>query len=423
MADDYTAGVRPVDGEARMPAVEGIPLAEHEARRRKTLTALKSAVGIVLAGEHEPSGAEVFRPHPHFEYLTGVIDEPGAMLVLDPTNPVKSRRVMLFLSPLDRERERWDGYRPEITGALREHLGITAIFRTSMMPRMLNAAVGRSRRMATLHAPALYTQRVSPDLRILRMVAERLPGTVIDDCSEVLASMRAAKSRNEIALIQRAVDITARGFESMMRTVRPDQSEFEVQETIEHAYKSHGARGVAFQTIVGGGRNSTVLHYVANDQTLTDGDLVCVDSGAVFGGYAADVTRTVPVSGTFSQRQRKIYELVLKAETAAIKAVRPGITLAELDDIARGVIDGSGYGDYFIHSIGHHLGLETHDVTPDHPLKAGAVITIEPGIYLPDEALGVRIEDDVLVTPSGAKNLSAKIPKTVAAVEQAMKCR
>ncbi len=403
-----------------MPAVDRIGLAEHAARRRKTLTALKSAVGLVMAGEHDPAGADPFRPHAHFEYLTGVIDEPGATLLLDPTSPVTSRRVMLFLRPLDRERERWDGYRPEISAALREHVGITAIFRSAMLPRMLNAAVSRSGRMAMLHAPALYTQRVSPDLRILRMVADRVPGSVIEDRSEILASMRAAKSRGEVALIQRAVDITTSGFEVLMRTVRPDKTEFEVQEAIEHAYKSHGARSLAFQTIVGGGRNSTVLHYVANNQTLTDGDLVCVDSGAVFGGYAADVTRTVPVNGTFSKRQREIYELVLRAETAAIKAVRPGITLAELDDTARAVIDGAGYGDHFIHSIGHHLGLETHDVTPDQPLKAGAVITIEPGIYLPEEALGVRIEDDVLVTPAGAKNLSAKIPRTVAAVEKAM---
>ena len=197
-----------------MPAVDRIPLAEHETRRRKTLTALKSAVGLVLAGEHEPAGEDVFRPHAHFEYLTGVIDEPGAMLLLDPTNPVKSRRVMLFLRPLNREHERWDGYRPEISGALREHVGITAIFRTSMLPRMLNAAVSRSRRMAILHAPALYTQRVSSDLKILRMVAERIPGTVIEDRSEVRASMRSVKSRDEVALIQRAIDITASGFEA-----------------------------------------------------------------------------------------------------------------------------------------------------------------------------------------------------------------
>ena len=145
-----------------------------------------------------------------------------------------------------------------------------------------------------------------------------------------------------------------------------------------------------------------------------------MDSGAVFGGYAADVTRTVPVNGTFSKRQREIYELVLEAEMAAIEAIRPGVTFTELDDAARGVITGAGYGDYFIHSIGHHLGLETHDATPDGPLEPGAVVTIEPGVYIHDEKIGVRIEDDVLVTETGSQTLSAKIPKSVADIEKAM---
>ena len=171
---------------------------------------------------------------------------------------------------------------------------------------------------------------------------------------------------------------------------------------------------------MGSGRNSTVLHYRANDQMLAEGDLVCVDSGACFGGYGADVTRTVPVSGEFSQRQREVYEVVLKAHAAAIRAVRPGATFARIDAAARRVITGRGHGDHFIHSIGHHLGLRTHDAAPDEPLRAGAVVTIEPGIYIPEEALGVRIEDDVLVTAEGARVLSEAIPRSVAAIESAM---
>ncbi len=275
--------------------------------------------------------------------------------------------------------------------------------------------------MACLHTPSVYTQRVSLDLMIFRKVAERIPGTAIEDRSETLAKMRSVKSPQEVALIQQAIDITSVGFEAMMQVARPGLGEFEVQEAIEHAYRGQGSRSSAFATIVGSGVNSTVLHYVANDQTLDGGDLVCVDSGAVFGGYAADVTRTVPVSDTFSKPQREIYELVLEAQTAAIEAIRPGVTFAELDDAARNVIAGAGYGDYFIHSIGHHLGLETHDATPDGPLEQGAVVTIEPGIYMPQEKIGVRIEDDVLVTESRSKVLSAKIPKRVADVEEAMK--
>ncbi len=400
-------------------AAQCIQPAEFASRRERILQTLDHAVGLVMAGD-PGHGDGVFRPHADFEYLTGVVDESGAMLLLDPTNPVEKRRSMLFLKPLNRERERWDGYRPEISAALRERLGIEAIFRTETLPRALNSAVRRSRRMACLHAPSVYTQRVSLDLAIFRKVAERIPGTAIEDRGEALAKMRSVKSRREVALIRHAIDITGAGFEAMLRTAGPGVGEYEVQEAIEHAYRGRGSRSSAFATIVGSGANSTVLHYVANDQTLDGGDLVCVDSGAVFGGYAADVTRTVPVSGVFSTRQREIYELVLEAQTAAIEAIKPGVTFAELDDAARNVIAAAGYGDYFIHSIGHHLGLETHDATPDGPIEQGAVVTIEPGVYIPDEKIGVRIEDDVLVTESGSEVLSAKIPKSVADVEKAM---
>ena len=401
-------------------AAQCIGSAEFASRRDRLLATLDNAVGLVTAGD-PGHGDGVFRPHADFEYLTGVADEPGAMLLLDPTNPDARRRSMLFLKPLNRERERWDGYRPEISAALRERLGIEAIFRTDTLGRALNGAVRRSRRMACLHAPSVHTQPVSADLAIFRKVAERIPGTTIEDRGETLAKMRSVKSPQEVALIQHAIDITSVGFKAMLRSASPGVGEGDVQEAIEHAYRSHGSRNSAFATIVGSGVNSTVLHYVANDQTLEDGDLVCVDSGAVFGGYAADVTRTVPVSGTFSKRQREIYEVVLEAQAAAIEAIRPGATFTELDDAARNVIAGAGYGDYFIHSIGHHLGLETHDATPDGPLEQGAVVTIEPGIYIPDEKIGVRIEDDVLVTESGSKVLSANIPKRVADVEEAMK--
>lgn len=398
-----------------------IPLGEHAARRKKVLGALKGAVGVLFAGDHDPHSPEPFRPHPHFEYLTGVADEPGAVLLLDPGNPVADRRAALLLAPLNPERERWDGYRATITRALRDRTGFEVIYRTDGLPRLLTAAAVRARRLACLHQPATYAQPVSRDLHLFRKVAERVAGVAIEDRTDLLPGLRSVKSAGEIALIQKAIDITSGGFDAMMRAVRPGLGEFEVQETIEHAYRTGGARAPAFPTIVGSGVNSTVLHYRANDRELADGDLVCVDSGAVFGGYAADVTRTVPVSGVFSKRQREIYEVVLKAEQAAIRAAKPGVTLARLDAVARRVITEAGFGDHFIHSIGHHLGLETHDAAPDEPLKAGAVITIEPGIYIQAEAIGVRIEDDVLVTDKGPRVLSAKIPKSVADIEKAMK--
>ncbi len=400
--------------------VDRIPLAEFARRRRGVCAALKRAVGVVFAGDGGAQLTDRFRPHPHFEYLTGVTDEPGAVLVLDPSHPVEARREMLCLRPLDPETDQWDGLRLRISHSLRERTGFQSIYRVSQLPRILRDAAARTKRMACLHPLARYDEPISPDLRLFKRVADRVPGVGIEDRTDVVARMRAVKSRNEIMLIQQAVDITATGFEAMMRSIRPGMNEFDVQEIIEHTYRTSGSRGTAFGTIVGAGVNSTVLHYRANDQIIEDGDLICVDSGAAFAGYGGDVTRTIPANGRFSERHREVYEIVLRAELAAIRAVKPGVTFAALDRVARAVITKAGFGDAFIHSIGHHLGLETHDISPETPLRSGAVITIEPGIYLPQEKIGIRIEDDILVTKEGARNLSAKIPKAVAEIEKVM---
>lgn len=401
-------------------AIERIPLTEFAERRRRLLKALNGAIGLVFAGEHDSHSDAPYRPHANFRYFTGVTDEPGAILLLDPAHPVAARREQLYLRPLNPEVEKWDGYRFEINSALRERTGFKSVFRLDKLAMFLNQSVRRSRKLACLHEPSAFDQPLTPDLEIFRKVAERMPSVQITDRSDVPAVMRAVKSKAEVAMIQRAVDITAKGFAAMMRTVRPGMSEFDVQETLEHEYRTNGARELAFPAIAGAGFNSTVLHYRANDQTIAKDDLICVDSGAAWEGYAADVTRTVPASGKFSKRQREVYEIVLKAQLAAIKAVRPGRAIAQIDDAARAIIKSAGFGDYFIHGIGHHLGLQTHDINPDAPLAAGAVITIEPGVYIPQEKIGIRIEDDVLVTKAGAKVLSSAIPKTAAEIEKTM---
>jgi Xaa-Pro aminopeptidase len=245
----------------------------------------------------------------------------------------------------------------------------------------------------------------------------------IEDRSDVIAQLRSVKSKAEVAALQHAIDITAHGFTTAMRGLQPGMNEFDLQELIEHAYRTHGARQLSFPTIAGAGVNSTVLHYRANDQPIGKDDMVCIDSGAKWLGYSADVTRTLPAGGTFSKRQREVYEIVLKSQVAAIKAVRPGARMSHVDAAARNVITAAALGDYFIHGIGHHLGLDTHDITPlgDQPLKPGCIVTIEPGVYIPSEKIGVRIEDDVLVTPTGRSVLSAKIPKSVREIEKLMK--
>ncbi len=404
-------------------AIVSIPHPEFRARREALLKALKGATAIVLAGDEDASLEHGYRPHAHFEYLTGIVDEPGAILLFDPNHPMPARRTILMLRPLLPEIDRWDGYREQIGSALKQRTDFDTILRTVALPRFLLEAARRSHRLAMLHPPTAHTAPVAPDLEILRRVAERIPGTTIEDRSTLLASMRSVKSKAELAAIRKAIAITVTGFEATIRSIRPGQRESDVQETLEGAYRAQGARKLAFRTIAGSGVNSTVLHYHANDQPLRDGDLICIDSGARIAGYSADITRTVPVSGRFTERQRDVYEVVLAAQKAAIKRTRPGATLYDLDAAARQVIDEAGFSDAFIHGIGHHLGLETHDISPDEPLKAGAVVTIEPGIYLPHERIGIRIEDDILVTPKGAEVMSKALPTAVKEIEAMMSRR
>lgn len=397
-----------------------IELKEYAARRKKLLTALKDAIGVVFAGGVASPLHDDFRPHPHFEYLTGVVDEPDAILVLDPTSPVENRREMLFLRPLNPEIEKWDGYRLEVSKALRDRVGMKAVFRTTHLPRFLSEAARRARKLACMHTPAWYDQPITPDLELFRKIAERTPGTEIVDKSDAPVRLRSVKSAGEVRMIQHAVDMTRESLAEAFALVKPGMNERDVQVAIEHGYRTRGSRGPAFGTIVGAGVNSTVLHYRANDQPIDKGDLICIDTGAEYRGYGADITRTIPASGKFTKRQREIYDIVLKAEQAAIRAIKPGVTNAQIDQVARAIINKAGFGDYFIHGIGHHLGLETHDANPDLPYRAGNVVTVEPGIYLPDEAIGVRIEDDVVVTKDGHRVLSAKIPRRADAIEKMM---
>ena len=401
-------------------ASPGITHEEFRGRRERLLASLGGAVGLVLAGEADPSLHHPWHPHAHFEYLTGIVDEPGAMLLLEPGNPVPAKRATLLLRPLNPEVEKWDGFRDELGSALRARTGFETVVRTGMLPRLLLEAARRSRLLACLMPLAPWGAPVSGDLAILRAQAERVPGTQVTDQSDLLLRMRAAKSPAEVACIREAGRVTALGFAAAMRCMRPGMNEFDVQEAVEHAYRTGGSRRLAFRTIAGSGLNATVLHYHANDRPLHDGELVVLDSGAKHAGYSADVTRTLPVSGRFSPRQRELYDVVLRAQAAAIAAVRPGATLASIDAAGRKVIADAGLGDAFIHGMGHHLGLETHDATPLGALEPGSVITIEPGVYLPAERIGIRIEDGVAVTETGHEVLTPGIPRTVAEVERAM---
>jgi len=245
--------------------------------------------------------------------------------------------------------------------------------------------------------------------------------------------MRTVKDEAEIECIRRAIDITREGVIAMMQHARPGMREYELEAHFDFALRSRGVREHAFPPIVAGGERACVLHYVDNDQVIEDGQLVLCDLGAQYGCYSADITRTFPISGRFTARQREIYNIVLAAMEATIEAIRPGVTTGELNDVTRSVLaqelkrigliqDDSEVARYYYHGVSHRLGLDTHDVgSPKWPLEAGDVITVEPGLYIAEEGIGIRIEDDVLVTEDGAVNLSLSIPKDPDEIERIMR--
>ena len=406
---------------ANNSTADRITLSEYADRRATVLRALKRSAAVVFAGDGSAPLLGRWQPDHNFFYLTGIDNEPGAAVLFDPIAADIRRRVVLFLRPLNAEVERWDGYREQIGPELKAKTGFETVMRSNGIAGAITAAGKRGKQFAALSPFSVYPAAVSADLAAFQSVSQRVPGVSIEDQTNLLPSLRAIKSPAELALMKKAISATVVGFGAVLKQIRPGSNERLIADALEFEYRKQGAETLAYNSIVGSGMNGTVLHYMDNNQPLNDGDLLVIDSGAAYHGYAADITRTFPVNGSFTSEQRDVYEVVLRSELAAIKAVRPGVQMSDVDAAARNVIEKAGLGHAFIHSIGHQLGLEVHDVTPSGPLKAGMVITIEPGIYLPDRKLGIRIEDDILVTAKGHQNLTDAVPKTVKDIEASMR--
>jgi len=251
----------------------------------------------------------------------------------------------------------------------------------------------------------------------------------VRDIEPLLDSLRVVKDAAEVAALRHAITITAEAQRAAMRAARPGMMEFQIEAVIEFTFRNLGADRVGFPSIVGSGPNSTTLHYDVNRRRIEQGDLVVMDVGAEYAQYTADVTRTIPMGGRFTPRQRAIYELVLGSQEAALAAVRPGVTVRQLTTIARDYMRQHGGTlcaprncvDSFVHGLSHWLGMRVHDVGDYRmPLEPGMVLTVEPGIYLPDEQLGVRIEDDIVVTATGYELLSAAAPRRAEEIEALM---
>ncbi len=386
-------------------------------RRRKALMEKLKTGATLIVNEARFDG---LREGMNFYYLTG-IDEPGAALLLDPAGTDSET---LFLRPLDVERGQWDGERAKLPStALATTAGIARVRRTNDLPKTLL----RSCDHGGLNFVGEYVAVPDPKPKVMTYYAEtveRAYGCKVNDHHLLLARMREVKAPEEIALMRKGIEHTAAGHARVLEVLRPGLREFELKDAIEDAFRRSGSRHVAYDSIVGSGPNGAVLHYPKDDRAMKEGELVVVDAGAEEQFYATDVTRTYPVSGKFSPEQREIYDIVLKAQAAAIAVARAGVTARALERAASKVIDDAGYHDAYIHGCCHFVGLEVHDVGDyDAPLSAGAVITVEPGIYLPQRGFGVRVEDEILITATGAEVLTRGIPSDPDEIERRMQKR
>jgi Xaa-Pro aminopeptidase len=389
-------------------------------RRDRLLAALgpREAAIIPAAWEKE---LETFRQGNNFFYFTG-IEQPNLLLVL---SPAARSRETLFLPARNLEdgsmSEAWTGGKLGPGSGTEQATGIAKAAEKGTFEIAFAGIAGELDRIYFDYVPAEIDAPRSGAEVLLETIVARYPHLSVSPLGRLTDSLRTIKDSAEIATIQRAVDITGLSLVETIGAVKAGMFEYEVEAMIEYGFNRRGSQRPGFPSIVGAGPNTVTLHYNENRRRIEAGELLLMDVGAELDFYTADITRTVPVDGRFTVRQRQVYETVLAAQQAAIDAVKPGITLGEVHAAASKVIGEAGFAKYFIHYTSHYLGMDVHDVgRRDEKLSPGMVITVEPGIYIPDEALGVRIEDDVLVTENGGRVLSRMIPKTADEIESLM---
>jgi len=389
-----------------------LPASVYRDRRERVMKELDGCIAV-LAAQGETSGVtDAFRQDGDFLWLTG-LEESDAWLLLAPN--ARHERTTLFLRPRDPEAERWTGPREPLSPALRERHAVDRIRRGR--PDSAALAAGQAAECVAVIAPALAAKDERPDVALSRQVASAF-GLKLVYKRDLLARLRSAHGPEELPLLERAVDITRAGHEAAARATVAGASERDVQTQIEYAFFSNGATGLAYGSIVGSGANGAVLHWIRNDRRLQAGDLVVIDAAAEYGRYAADITRTYPVSGRFDAEQARVYRAVYQAQEDIFAAIKPGVSMGDLQQVAEASLKRAGYLEAFIHGFGHFVGLDVHDAgRRDLPLPVGAVITVEPGVYLPDRGFGVRIEDEVLITETGYRLLSSRIPRKLEDVE------
>jgi len=405
---------------------------EHAYRERREQLIETHGDGLILVrGTTDGGGLNT-----NLFYLTGV-EEPRAVLLLareglrigsgaryPGPDYVRGRlvRQLLFLPGSDPLAQRWgEDSAATLESLSAEAAGVDAVLPLGDLEPLLERTLPLLPKLYLVRgsAPSL-SGPPDADERFMARLREHFFGVELRDATPAVQEARRAKSESEVSGIERSIALTAEALKVVMRKMAPGGSEQELAAEITRVYGGEGATH-AFDPIVAAGANALSLHYIKNNGRLEAGQLLLIDTGASLNGYKSDISRTYPVDGKFTPRQREVYETVLRSQQEAIAACKAGALLAEIHATAYRVIDEAGFAEWFIHGTSHHLGLETHDVGDVHrPLEPGAVITVEPGIYLADEGIGVRIEDDVLITAEGPRVLGPQIPSSVEAIEECL---
>jgi Xaa-Pro aminopeptidase len=413
------------------------PNAEYQARRAKLRGEVDGPVVLFgYTGHEDASALAEFFQDENFYYLSGH-NEPGAALLIIPDphggKAMEGPREILYLPPRDLLGERWEGPRlgpadPNIT----DKTGFAVV-------EAFAGLAGELEKLAKIFSnfytilPHANADGYPHAQNWYNWLKQTLPQANLRDITSTLGAMRQVKWPGELEVLQRAIDLSVDAQLDAMKQIRPGLHEYQVAARMEYIHKYGGCDREAYAPIVGTGFHSTVLHFDELNAEIKDGDIVVIDVGCEYGGYAADITRTLPANGKFTPRQREIYDIVLGAQNAALASLKPGMSFGRsgsnsVTQIAYDYInthgkdkEGHSLGRYFIHGLGHHIGLDVHDAgDPYRPLEPGMVVTMEPGIYIPEENLGVRIEDDVLITQDGHKLLTARLPRDPDEIEKIM---
>jgi Xaa-Pro aminopeptidase len=416
-------------------------------RKRFVKEMQPGSIAIFVSNDEVPSNGDAlyhFKQNSDLFWLTGITQE-DSMLVLFPENPDPAYREVLVLVRPNELKEKWDGKRLR-----REEATAISGIRTILWLDTLDALLQTWVHLAdNIYLDSNENDRKASlvrtrDYRFIDEMKQRYPLHNYLRAARIMKDLRAVKTPLEIDVVQQAIDITHNAFERLLGFIRPGVMEYEIEAEIYHSFLSQGSSGPAYGSIIASGDRARTLHYVSNSEECRDGELLLMDFGAAYGGYCADLTRTVPVNGKFTKRQREVYNACLHLHDYAKSLLKPGISIVDYTEkvgeeatqqfIKIGLLtkadvknedrQNRAYRKYLYHGISHHLGIDVHDLgTRTEPITAGMLFTVEPGIYIEEEQMGIRIENNLWITRNGNKDLMAKIPITADEIERKMKRR